>query len=146
MYFYRPQTKLRKGNVFTPVCQSFCSRGRVYPSMHLGRYPPRETSPARCMLGYTHTPAQCMLGYTHPTPAQCMLGYTHTPAQCMLGYTPLRTVRILLECILVEWYFCGKSSPLFRQSSFCPLIVKDSFIFGDAKEKLVFYFSRRNRK
>ena len=24
---YRPQTKLRKGNVFTPVCQSFCSRG-----------------------------------------------------------------------------------------------------------------------
>ena len=24
---YRPQTKLRKGNVFTPVCQSFCSQG-----------------------------------------------------------------------------------------------------------------------
>ena len=24
---YRPQTKLLKGNVFTPVCQSFCSQG-----------------------------------------------------------------------------------------------------------------------
>ena len=40
------------------------------------------------------------------TPAQCMLGYTHAPAQCMLGYKqppslPKRTVRIPLECILV---------------------------------------------
>ena len=25
---YRPQTKLLEGNVFTPVCQSFCSQGR----------------------------------------------------------------------------------------------------------------------
>ena len=25
--FYRPQTKLREGNAFTPVCQSFCSGG-----------------------------------------------------------------------------------------------------------------------
>ena len=50
MYFYRPQTKLRKGNVFTPVCQSFCSRG-VAASVHawiLGRHPP----------GQTHTPGQ----------------------------------------------------------------------------------------
>ena len=30
-HFYRPQMKLRKGNVFTPVCQSFCSHsGEVY--------------------------------------------------------------------------------------------------------------------
>ena len=29
--FYRPQTKLRKGNVFTPVCQSFCLQGGVCP-------------------------------------------------------------------------------------------------------------------
>ena len=27
--FYRPQTKLRKGNVFTSVCQEFCPRGGV---------------------------------------------------------------------------------------------------------------------
>ena len=44
--FYRPQTKLRKGNVFTPVCQSFClQRGvcpvhaRIHPPS-LGRQPP----------------------------------------------------------------------------------------------------------
>ena len=28
--YYRPQTKLWEGNVFTPVCQSFCSRGSLY--------------------------------------------------------------------------------------------------------------------
>ena len=27
LHIYRPQKKLRKGNVFTPICQSFCSRG-----------------------------------------------------------------------------------------------------------------------
>ena len=34
-----PQLLLRKGNVFTPVCQSFCSLGGCLP---------------QCMLGYTH--------------------------------------------------------------------------------------------
>ena len=43
-YFYRPQTKLRKGNVFTSVCQEFCPQG-------LGCLP-------QCMLGYTHPPGQ----------------------------------------------------------------------------------------
>ena len=28
--YYRPQTKLLEGNVFTPVCQSFCSHGGVH--------------------------------------------------------------------------------------------------------------------
>ena len=27
LHFYRPQTKLRKGNVFTSVCQEFCQQG-----------------------------------------------------------------------------------------------------------------------
>ena len=45
MHCYRPQTKLWKGNVFTLVCQSFCSQGRVsargmYPSMHWADPPP----------------------------------------------------------------------------------------------------------
>ena len=49
-FFYRSQTKLRKGNVFTPVCQSFCSQGGVCPSAILGytppsRHPPGQTSP-----------------------------------------------------------------------------------------------------
>ena len=29
-YFYRPQTKLRKGNVFTSVCQEFRPQGEMY--------------------------------------------------------------------------------------------------------------------
>ena len=65
---YCPQIKLRKGNVFTPVCQSFCSRGGCLP---------------QCMLGYT-PPADTPLG-RHPPPSRRLL---------------LRTVRILLECIL----------------------------------------------
>ena len=67
IYFYRPQTKLRKGNVFTPVCQSFCSQGGCLP---------------QCILGYTHPPlwADTPPGQTPPT--KCMLGYS---AQRMLG-------------------------------------------------------------
>ena len=57
-HLYRPQTKLREGNVFTPVCRSFCSQGR-YPQAdtHLGRHPP-----VQCMLGYGQ-----QAGSTHPT-------------------------------------------------------------------------------
>ena len=32
--FLPPATKLRQGNVFTPVCQSFCSQGGLCLSMH----------------------------------------------------------------------------------------------------------------
>ena len=38
--FYRPQTKLRKGYGFTPVCHSVNGRGCL----------------PQCILGYTHTP------------------------------------------------------------------------------------------
>ena len=66
---YRPQTKLRKGNVFTSVCQEFCPQegGGVHPQTDLppGRHPPGKTPPA--------------------------------PSRRLL----LRTLRILLECILV---------------------------------------------
>ena len=43
--YYRPQTKLREGNVFTPVCQSFCSRGG-----------------GGCMAGYVCGGGACMVG------------------------------------------------------------------------------------
>ena len=36
VYIYHPQTNLRDGNVFTPVCQSILSTG-VCPRMHLDR-------------------------------------------------------------------------------------------------------------
>ena len=39
-HFYRPQTKLRKGNVFPPVCQSFCSHGGGSASVHAGIHAP----------------------------------------------------------------------------------------------------------
>ena len=56
-FFYLSQTKLRKGNVFTPVCQSFCSQVGVCPSAcwdthtHPSRHPPGQTPP-----GQTHPP------------------------------------------------------------------------------------------
>ena len=58
-FYYRPQTKLRKGNVFTPVCQSFCSQGGLL----------------QCMLGYTTPLGRPPLGRhiplgKHPHPKQ----------------------------------------------------------------------------
>ena len=41
--FYCPQTKLRKGNVFTSVCQEFCPRGRGGVHTPLGRHPAGQT-------------------------------------------------------------------------------------------------------
>ena len=78
--FYRPQTKLRKGNVFTPVCQSFCSRGvGVSASVHAGihttlpdRCPSRQTPPCPVHAGI-HTPCPVQAGI-HTPPAQYMLG------------------------------------------------------------------------
>ena len=44
--FHCPQTKLPEGNVFTPVCQSFCSRGRGVSQHAMGAcVPPGQTSP-----------------------------------------------------------------------------------------------------
>ena len=113
--FLPPATKLRQVNVFTPVCQSFCSQGvsasglggvcqtTTWADTPMGRPPPsRHPLPSGCWN--THLPSQCMLGYTPP--ADCMLGCTppcpvhagiytpcpvhagmHTPpTQCMLGY------------------------------------------------------------
>ena len=45
---YRPKIKLRKGNVFTPVCQSFCSQGGL----------------PQCMLEYTPPPGRRLLQRT----------------------------------------------------------------------------------
>ena len=74
-YFYHPQMKMRKGNVFTSVCQESCpqGRGRCTPppgqTPRLGRHPHRQTPPRQTPL-------------------------IRRPLQ--------RTVRILLECILVQ--------------------------------------------
>ena len=81
MLNYRPQTKLRKGIVFTPVCQSFCSQVGVCLStcwIHpLGRHPHWADTPPR---------ADTPIGQTSLLSSACW---------------DTRTVRILLECILV---------------------------------------------
>ena len=97
---YRPQTKLREGNVFTPVCQSLCSQGVcVVGDMHgRGVY---------VALGYVWWGGICgggICGRGH-----AWQGSVHGRG-CVLGgcacrrqeRRPLkRTVRILLECIFV---------------------------------------------
>ena len=69
----------------------------------LGQTPPplaKHPSPGRHPLGRhrpgRHPPRQTPPGQTPP--AQCMLGYTPSPRRRPL----LRTIRILLECIIVS--------------------------------------------
>ena len=115
-----PQTKLRKGSVFTPVCQSFCSwGGGCLAQCMLGYTPWADTPPGRHPLGqhppWADTlradipPEQTAPGQTplypvhagiHPRPVHAGI---HS-AQCMQGLTwlLLQTVHILLECILVR--------------------------------------------
>ena len=78
--FYRPQTKMRKGNVFTRICQEFCPQGDA------------------CNTPWADTP---LAGRHPPWQADTPLG-RHTPS----GQTPpsstwllQRTTHILLECI-----------------------------------------------
>ena len=117
-------TQLWQGNVFTPVCQSFCSQGRgcvadTSPGRHT---PPRDTPWADTAPGQTHTPGRHTPVQTHPpgqtplcadTPRQIPQS-KHTLVDTPQAYPsdrhhpppthrqPLqRTVRILLECFLV---------------------------------------------
>ena len=78
--YYRSQTELRKGNVFTPVRDS----------VHRGRCtPPRQIPPGR------------------PPPDRALPLGRHPPGQA--SPVPLhQTVRILLECILVKGVFSLK--------------------------------------
>ena len=86
----------------TPAGQT--PHGMTPPGRHLqGRHPPGRHPP-----GADTPPADTPPG-RHPLPSACW--DTHPLAQCMLGCTPppsvcwdrlLRTVRILLECILVQ--------------------------------------------
>ena len=81
-------TKLRQGNIFTGVCQSFCSRGECLPQCMLGLPPPRENTPPP--RKYTpqkhpppkHTPAPpppmvTAANGTHPTGMLSSLVCTH---------------------------------------------------------------------
>ena len=67
--FYRPQTKLRKGNVFTSVCQEFCPRRGVST-------PPRQTPPT---WADTTTPKQ-----TRPPSRRLLQRTVHIILECIL--------------------------------------------------------------
>ena len=79
--YYHLQMKLWKGNVFTPVCQSFCSQGVC--TVHARIYTPLSRPPRQTPPGQT-PPCEDTLLSRHPT---------RRPLQ--------RMVRILLECFLV---------------------------------------------
>ena len=76
LHFYRPQTKLRKGNAFTPVCQSFYSQGSVCLSACWdthppppGQTPPGQIPPAQTLPIPVHTGIDMATAAdgTHPT-------------------------------------------------------------------------------
>ena len=109
--------KLRQGNVFTPVCQSFCSQGgHAWWGLCMAR---------ACMAGgmdggggHAWSGACMARGCAWQTGA-CVAGGIHIRWVCMVGvfmgvcmagahvwqerWPPLRAVRILLECILVNF-------------------------------------------
>ena len=104
--FTARKQSLEQGNIFSSVCQEFCSRGGEY----LGTYPPGQvhpTSPGR----YTPWAGTPPLGRYTPRQVHRPSRYTPLqvappPEQCMLGDTGnKRAVRILLECILVYHSF-----------------------------------------
>ena len=55
IHFYRPQRSCGQGNIFTPVCHSFCSQG-VLPQCMLGYHPPPTPRPGRHPPGTRQTP------------------------------------------------------------------------------------------
>ena len=100
-HFCCSQTKLRKGNVFTPVCQPFCSRGGggCLPHYMLGYtppsagtfsqagtpprqvYPPAGTPPRAGTLSKAGTPPGQVHhpGQVHPPGRYTPLGQIHPP-------------------------------------------------------------------
>ena len=116
--FYYPQTKLREGNVFTPVCQSFCSRGEgsaqpPYADLGIGQTP-LDANPLADLGGVGQTPPGEPPGGPHPLsrphpacrpPPDADLPWMkpHPPSPSPPRYVNKRAVRILLECILVSY-------------------------------------------
>ena len=104
--FYRPQRSCDQGNIFTPVCHSFCSQGGGgLPQCMLGYHPPpgadtplprtRHSPKSRPHPPGADTPPQTRPPRTRPP-------WEQTPPGSKLRHTVNeRPVRILLECILV---------------------------------------------
>ena len=111
--FLPPANEVHEGNVFTPVCQSFCSQGGgLSAPEHAGipppgleadppkdqRQPPWEQTPRSRHPRSRHSPSS-----RHPPGVAIPPGEDLPLPQCMLGDTGNKwAVLILLECILVS--------------------------------------------
>ena len=82
--YYRPQTKLREGIVFTPVSQSFCSQGWGGGSLY---------GVTSYLATWSHVPFRGSLSGGLPD--------RDTPGQRSPLYGKEQAIRILIECILV---------------------------------------------
>ena len=67
--FTAHKRSLGQGNIFSSVCQEFCSQGGGLPQCMLGYHPPWKQAPSQSR----HPPAQCMLGDTVNKRAVCIL-------------------------------------------------------------------------
>ena len=77
---YRPQTKLREGNVFTPVCDSVHKGGGCNPTCitgHMGRHPLGRHPPCSCMVNerVVHILLECILVCTKGLFTRCDRDY-----------------------------------------------------------------------
>ena len=94
--FYYPQTKLREGNVFTPVCQSFCSEGGggsaqpPYADLGIGQTP-LDADPLADLGGVGQTPLDGEPPRWTPPPEQttsCMQTPPHADPPWMKPHPP----------------------------------------------------------
>ena len=105
LYYYRPQTKLREDNVFTPVCHS----------VHWGLCPGWISVQGRSLSrGDTVQWGLC--------PGESLSGGGVSVRETPL-YGKEWAVRILLECILVDLYlFQALLSIRLNINATCPLV------------------------
>ena len=119
--YYRPQTKLWKGNVLTSVCQSFCSKGGCLPQCMLGYTPPWQTPPwadnPPCPVHVGIHSAQCIL--------ECILvSEKFTPYKSQVGID-LSSI-IEKNCFVYEvysWFSAGRQDFGFQiifSTAICP--------------------------
>ena len=113
-FYYRPQPSCGQGNIFTPVCHSFCSQGEGLPQCMLGYHPPPGPGrPPRDQADTTtprtrQTPQPPRTRQTSPKTRQTppgedtLLDQADPPPGSRLQHMVYeQPVRILLECILV---------------------------------------------
>ena len=120
-HFYRPQTKLRKGNVFTPVCQSFCSHGGgglpqcMLEYTPLGRHPPADTPRQTHPLG-RHAPLPSACWDTRPLPSACCDSHDY----CCRWYASYWNAFLFYDLFYsTKWTPPGRHTPLGQT---CPRV------------------------